>query len=61
MRVYGSDHYQFLSIWALPLTLKGKALRDASSPLDLIDRNPARERNDNKPGLALNYLILYVY
>jgi uncharacterized protein (DUF608 family) len=38
MRIYGTDYYQFLSLWGLPAALKGHNLRQAAAPGELIAR-----------------------
>jgi hypothetical protein len=38
MRIYGTDYYQYLSIWALPLALKGEDLRQAGARGGLVSR-----------------------
>jgi hypothetical protein len=38
MRIYGTDYYQCMSLWALPAALKGQTLCESAAPDGLVDR-----------------------
>jgi hypothetical protein len=37
-RVYGTDYYQSMMLWALPPALKGQDIHDACAPGSIVDR-----------------------
>jgi hypothetical protein len=37
-RIYGSDYYQNLILWALPAAIDGKDLAESCAPGGLVDR-----------------------
>jgi uncharacterized protein (DUF608 family) len=47
MRIYGTDYYQFLSIWGLPPALNGEDLRQVTAPGGLITRIIEAARHDS--------------